>query len=216
MATQPTSMNELVEKLKWRERRGRAIALLAVGVPVLAGVVVLVLSSWQARQLANSVATINRQQGELKTKIEQVQVKDVALSAVRRQIVHPEAKIEFFTRDDRDRRVAAALRELGFQADVRPSIGVGPATDTLWFGSKVSLDEVKLVASILIEAGIPISNILPFRPQSPRANLALIQVGSLPPPPADPDITRRAPYTTEELRNATRFERLLTMNHRGQ
>jgi hypothetical protein len=109
--------------------------------------------------------------------------------------------VQYFPKDVDGKKVESALQELGFTLDKRRAPIPGIATNSIWFGKPVKIEDVKLVAFTLIRAGVQIKAIKPFAEHSPRRNAALIQVG------ADASVVNRAPLSVEEIRNATGFSR---------
>jgi len=106
--------------------------------------------------------------------------------------------VEYFPKDVDNGVVEKALRSLDYQLILLPSLAVDVPSNSIWFGSKVSLEEVKLVAEILISSGVKIRAIRPFQKKVKFADL-LIQVG------ADPEIENRPSLTLEEVRNKSSF-----------
>lgn len=179
-------------------RRFRLLAL-ALGLVCFVAVAALVSASLE-RKMAQW------QQAEAEKQRKRAEEKALALTAVKSGIARPGATIKYFVRDARDKRMADALEELGFRVEVQPQKGPGTVTNTIWFGKQVPTEEVKMVASASIGADLQITAILPFGNSSPRFNTNLIEVGSLPPLPAFPEI-RRHTWTVEEVRAAERFTR---------
>jgi hypothetical protein len=108
-------------------------------------------------------------------------------------------QIEYFWKNVDYNKVEEALRQLGFKVTVKEQIN-DLATNALWFGTQVNQEDAKLVAYTLIRAGIQFKGIRYFRPTSPRANTALIQIGS------DPALVNKPALTVDEIRNKTQFE----------
>jgi hypothetical protein len=69
--------------------------------------------------------------------------------------------IEYFLKDVDQRKVLGAIQDLGFKVKPIPPIGNMP-TNAIWFGSKVDVEDVKLVAYTLVHAGVNIKDIRPF------------------------------------------------------
>lgn len=95
--------------------------------------------------------------------------------------------------------VLPSLRELGFRIDTRTSGLQTVETNAIWFGSNVSIDDVKLVVYQLIGAGLPIKAIRPFR--NPQAKANRIEIGG------DAGIVNQPELTVEQIRNTTEFVR---------
>jgi hypothetical protein len=116
-------------------------------------------------------------------------------------ISNPDLTIRYYPQED-ERRVKTVLISLGSKA-----VEVGnsdtpkaPSTNAIWFGSQVSLQDVKLVAERLRQANIPIQAIRPFR--DPSSKPLVIEIG------ADRDLPQNQHVLTlEEIRNAVDFPR---------
>lgn len=75
-----------------------------------------------------------------------------------------------------------------------------PSTNAIWFGSQVSLQDVKLIAEKLLQAKIPIQSIRRF--SDPTAKPLMIEIG------ADRGLLSNKPVLKlEDVRNATEFKR---------
>jgi hypothetical protein len=107
--------------------------------------------------------------------------------------------IEYFPRDVDREKVEAALRNLGFIPRTGKPRSPEVPTNSLWFGSQVTLDDVRRVAYILIQAGVQLKAIRRFRASTPSQDALLIQVGG------DPGVAGRPPITVEQIRNAASF-----------
>ncbi len=85
--------------------------------------------------------------------------------------------IQYFPKDVDQKKVEDALQELGFTLEKKLPLVRDVPTNAIWFGEKVKLDDVKLVAYTLTRAGVQIRGIEHFRASSgPKA--LLIQVGA--------------------------------------
>jgi len=111
-----------------------------------------------------------------------------------------EITVEYFPKDFDPEVVRDALQELGFRLVVRQAILPDIPTNSIWFGSLVSIEDVKLVAYTLIRAGVKIKAIRPFRTR-PAERASLIQVGG------DALLVDAPALTVEEIRAATEFTR---------
>ncbi|WP_365673570.1 glycoside hydrolase family protein [Okeania sp. SIO3I5] len=108
--------------------------------------------------------------------------------------------VEYFPKDVDNGVVEKALRSLDYQLILVPSVVVDVPTNSIWFGSKVSLEEVKLVAEILISSGVKIRAIRPLKKNVKFADF-LIQVG------ADPEIQNRPSLSLEEVSIKSSFSK---------
>ena len=108
--------------------------------------------------------------------------------------------VEYFPKDVDHGVVEKALRKLDYQLILLPTIVVDVPTNSIWFGSEVNIEEVKLIAESLINAGVEIKAIRPFSKKAKFSDL-LIQVG------ADPEVKNRPSLTLEEVRSKTSFTR---------
>lgn len=111
-------------------------------------------------------------------------------------------RIELFAKDLDQALVNQALQELGYPV-LRPRALVGDtATNALWFGSAVPLQDVRVVALALIRAGVKLRAIRPIQDSLvAKKDLPLIQVG------ADKGVLDQPPYTVEQVLKQARFER---------
>ncbi|MEO0374660.1 MAG: caspase family protein [Cyanobacteria bacterium P01_A01_bin.17] len=110
----------------------------------------------------------------------------------------PGLQIWYFQQQDSG-QVKLALSALPI--DPTPKSGAQrPQTNAIWFGENVTLEDVKLVARELIQAGIPIQAIRPFSGSGRKPSR--IDIG------ADGDIPEATPiWTVEQINNATEFSR---------
>ncbi len=108
--------------------------------------------------------------------------------------------VEYFPKDVDNGVVEKALRTLDYQLILLPTVVVDLPTNSIWFGSEVNIEAVKLVAETLINSGVEIKAIRPFRKTAVFSDL-LIQVG------ADPEIKNRPSLSLEEIRNQSNFTR---------
>lgn len=109
-------------------------------------------------------------------------------------------QVQYFLKNaDQHQKLESALRELGFQLDIKNPINDLP-TNAIWFGRLVNADDAKLTAFTLIRAGVEIKEIRRFKLGSPRADSSLIQVGS------DPSLLNTRPLTVEEIDRKTQFD----------
>lgn len=109
--------------------------------------------------------------------------------------------VEYFPKNVDPNVVISALEQLGFKFKAGTANVKNIPTNAIWFGSNVSLEDVKLVAYTLIRAGVKIRTIKPFREPSKDHWASKIQVG------ADGDYKDSPPLTVEQIRDATDFPR---------
>lgn len=108
--------------------------------------------------------------------------------------------IQYFPKDVDGDVVERSLRALGFELRRGSTQVPDVPTNALWFGSGVSLDDVKLAALTLMRAGVQLRAVRLFR--SPGgAHEHLIQIG------ADRAVTGRPVLTVEQVASATGFPR---------
>jgi hypothetical protein len=76
-------------------------------------------------------------------------------------------------------------------------------TNSVWFGNKVDISDVKIIALALIRAGIPIRAIRPFRNSSSNYKPNIVEIGG------DVRVKNSSiqPYTIKEIDTKTKFER---------
>lgn len=108
--------------------------------------------------------------------------------------------LEIWTKDVDQERVRAALERLGFTMRVRPAL-LPDATNAVWFGTPVQLDDAKLVALALMRAGIQVRSIRPLQDWLPSHTTALVQAGAF------RDAGVCPPYKVADVLAATAFVR---------
>jgi cell division protein FtsB len=112
--------------------------------------------------------------------------------------------IEYFPKEFKTevniRIVVPSLQKFGFQVEKKsPKVDWLP-TNSVWFGTNVKIEDVKLVAYTLISAGVQIKNIRPFISSRGR-KASLIQIGAV-------DYVKTWPVLrVEEIREKTVFTR---------
>jgi len=90
----------------------------------------------------------------------------------------PEVSIELFAKDVDQGKVDEALRALGYPIS-RPRARLDSApTNTIWYGSAVPDEDVRVVALALMRAGVALREIAPIRDTPGKRDLPLIQVGT--------------------------------------
>jgi len=110
-----------------------------------------------------------------------------------------DTSVEVLTRDIDEDHIRQALRALGFRKQVKRAVLAGAATNTLWYGSRADIRDVKLVALVLMRDGIELRAIRPI-PGSDAANgRAVIRAG------AASDVAHLERMTPAELAAATRL-----------
>jgi hypothetical protein len=109
--------------------------------------------------------------------------------------------IQYFLQDVDAKIVTNELTNLGFILEESES-RVNYRTNAIWFGSAVSLEDVKLVAYTLIRAGLRIQAIRPFREESKEGDSQKIQIG------ADADYSYSPAWDVYEIQEAPKFERI--------
>lgn len=110
----------------------------------------------------------------------------------------PGLEIWYYPQRDSE-QVNKALNLLSIKPTIKQS-QQSPAehTNSIWFGGNVSIEDVKLVASQLIEAGVPIKAIRPF---SGNSKASVIEVAT------DREIGQVPNKTLEQVDQATKFDR---------
>ena len=109
--------------------------------------------------------------------------------------------VEYFPKDVDPKIVESKLKELGFNFKSSSPNVKNLSTNAIWFGSKVDITDVKLVAYTLIRAGVKIQTIKPFRQPNQEPWASKIQVG------ADGDYVNSSPLTIEQIKNTLEFTR---------
>ncbi|MFB8789116.1 MAG: hypothetical protein U7123_09760 [Potamolinea sp.] len=106
--------------------------------------------------------------------------------------------VKYYPRNVDSAVIQESLSKLGLKFETEQSPNQNIPTNSIRFGSKVTLEDVKLVAYTLIRAGVELKAIRPFaKPDDPKSSL--IQVG------ADKSLNTRPPLTVEQIRQAPKF-----------
>jgi hypothetical protein len=71
--------------------------------------------------------------------------------------------IRYYLKDVDGKIISIAFKKLGFKSEEIPSDLSNESTNAIWFDRDVPIDDVKLVACILIRAGLKIQTIKPFQ-----------------------------------------------------
>ncbi|KQP22577.1 hypothetical protein [Pseudorhodoferax sp. Leaf267] len=108
--------------------------------------------------------------------------------------------LEIWTKDADQDKVRNALSELGFGVRTRPAL-LPDATNAVWFGTPVPVDDAKLVALALMRSGIQVRAILPLQTYLPSHTTPLVQAG------AYRDAGVCPPYKVADVMATQAFER---------
>jgi hypothetical protein len=73
-----------------------------------------------------------------------------------------EAAIMYYTRDSDNSKVVNELKKLGFEFTLQASRRSSRASNCVWYGARVTPDEVRVVALALLRAGVGLQAIKPF------------------------------------------------------
>lgn len=111
-----------------------------------------------------------------------------------------EITVQYFPKNVDRQIVEKSLYELGFKLTSGRTNLQDIPTNAIWFGSEISIDDVKLVAYTLIRAGVDIKVIRPFRNPS-GSKVRLIQVGS------DAQYQSSLPLSVNDIQQAENFTR---------
>ena len=68
----------------------------------------------------------------------------------------------YYTRDRDNSKVVGELEKLGFAFTLQPSRRSSRASNCVWYGARVTPDEVRVVALALLRAGVGLQAIKPF------------------------------------------------------
>ncbi len=113
--------------------------------------------------------------------------------------------VSYFDKTIDEKRVALELSALGYKFVQKPASEymAKRATNAVWFGKGVPLDDIKIITLALVRAGVPVKGIRPYRSISTVTGYKtnIIEVG------ASVDLDNKPVMTVEEIRNAKGFER---------
>jgi hypothetical protein len=166
---------------------------------ILLALVTLSYVGWRVRSLRTQLSSLNAQiesgSESLKATNDSLKEKQAQLVAVQTALTQSTAElkvkqlavtvvsksrsatIEYFPKDADGNRVEKALRELGFEFKPgNPRLPNVP-TNTIFYGSEVSPQDVELVASALLQGGITLKLICRLNNRK-TLQKALIEVGS--------------------------------------
>jgi len=89
-----------------------------------------------------------------------------------------QVSIEYFIKNGDRNDLQDIIKQLGFrQVTIKKPIN-SSSTNTIWFGTPVNIEDIKYLATTLVESGVKIRMIRPFLTDSPRRNKYLIQIGA--------------------------------------
>lgn len=112
------------------------------------------------------------------------------------------ATVEYFPRGTpSEPAIGPALTALGFSVDGSAVAQNSTPLNALWFSEQIDLNTVRLVATTLLELGVPLQSIQPFSETSPNRTANKIQIGG------NADVVNCSPWTPEALQSAQLFTR---------
>jgi hypothetical protein len=107
--------------------------------------------------------------------------------------------IEYYARDFDRQKVESVLKEFGFKLDIKNTGSPQIPTNYIRFGSNINIEDVKLVACRVIEAGLQIKSIAPF--SNPlMENASKVQIA------ADSRCENLQVWTCTEIRHRSEFK----------
>jgi hypothetical protein len=113
--------------------------------------------------------------------------------------------VSYYDRTIDEKRVALELQALGYQFVKKSSSDYMKknATNSIWFGSMVPIQDVKIVAFALIRAGVPLKGIRPYpsSKENPGYKRNIIEVG------ASIDLKDKPLLSVDYIKNAKDFKR---------
>jgi hypothetical protein len=124
----------------------------------------------------------------------------VTAPAVLPRIVVRDVTVAYYVKSQDGGHVEGVLETLGFPYLERKAVNQN-ATNAIWFGDDVGLDDVKSLAVALVQAKIPIRAIRQFR-DGKGSKAKLIEVGS------DADRNKDAVFTADRIHSAQGFPHL--------
>ncbi len=128
--------------------------------------------------LAQAQRTLDETQHKLDLANADLSVTQLAVAAAAKS--QPKsATLEYFPKGADGHRVETALRQLGFKFTSGNPKLKGVATNTIFYGSKVEQQELKLVASALVQGNIGLKAICTLRNSDSEQNRMLIEIGAM-------------------------------------
>jgi hypothetical protein len=220
----PSSLADLQGSLSVAQQLQRSsmvsVLLMLLGITVIAGSLYYSITRLEPleRQIAEKRETLKELENKIKEKeasLAQLEKKDrekqkyigvistsigVPVESASTAAFEKRGKttIEYFLKDVDQRKVLGAIQDLGFKVKPISPIGNTP-TNAIWFGSKVDVEDVKLVAYALVHAGVNIKDIRPFAISEGREDV--IQIGGR------PAAVGKTSLTVEQIRAVRQFTR---------
>lgn len=113
--------------------------------------------------------------------------------------------VRYYSKTIDEKRVVVELQALGYRYEEKSAAEYMSkrATNAMWFGSGVGINDVKITALALIRAGVPIKGIRPFKnnASNPEYKKNIIEVG------ASVDLDNKPLLTVQDIMNAKAFTR---------
>ncbi|NEP40819.1 MAG: glycoside hydrolase family protein, partial [Okeania sp. SIO2H7] len=157
----------------------------------------LLSGTWTSLGYGIETNSMTRHLPQIYREVLQEEIRFAATSYNRKNAL---ALIEYFPKELDKGTVEKALRGLDFPLIIMPAVISDLPSNSIWFSSRVKIDDVKLVAKTLINAGVKIKAIRPFA-EGGYFSEKLIRVG------ADPQMEERSPLTLTQVRQASKFTR---------
>lgn len=122
-----------------------------------------------------------------------------------KQPIDSNVTVSYYSKTVEAEKITLSLKSLPYNLITKnPSETMrGHKTNSVWFGKKVQITDVKIIALALIRAGIPISAIRPYKNNDPNYKANIVEIGG--------DVRVKQllikPYTIYQIDTTSKFKR---------
>lgn len=113
--------------------------------------------------------------------------------------------VSYYSKTKEAEKITLSLKSLSYNLITKnPSETMkNHKTNSVWFGKKVNISDVKIIALALIRAGISIRSIRPYRNSDSNYKANIVEIGG----DARVEKSSIQPYTIQQIDTTTKFER---------
>jgi hypothetical protein len=131
---------------------------------------------------------------------------DILINKIRTKYpIDSNVAVSYYSKTEEAEKITLSLKSLSYNLITKnPSERMkNYSTNSVWFGNKVNISDVKIIALALIRAGITIRVIRPYRNSSSNYKANIVEIGG------DVVVEQSAilPYTIQRIDTITKFER---------